>query len=117
MHCRKPHYSELQCRHLIPALYAWAARAYYTTARSIATPFLGHDLSTIVALIRMPCGSLVCLAYYSNMLSLVVCTTRHCLTSGQLVQELDACTVQMYRLWHEVCESELFNDFPRALKY
>ena len=32
----------VQCRHLIPALNAWAARAYYTTARPIATQFPGH---------------------------------------------------------------------------
>ena len=41
---------KLQCRHLIPALNAWVARAKYTTARPIATQFHGHlcvnDLTT-----------------------------------------------------------------------
>ena len=32
----------VQCRHLIPALNAWAARANYTTARPIDTQFPGH---------------------------------------------------------------------------
>ena len=32
----------VQCRHLIPALNALAARALYTTARPIATQFPGH---------------------------------------------------------------------------
>ena len=32
----------VQCRHLIPALNAWAARAYYTTACPIASQFSGH---------------------------------------------------------------------------
>ena len=40
----------VQCRHLIPALNAWAACAKYTTACPIATQFPGHgcmdDLTT-----------------------------------------------------------------------
>ena len=32
----------IQCRHLIPALNAWAVQAYYTTARPIDTQFHGH---------------------------------------------------------------------------
>ena len=40
----------LWCRQLIPALHVWAARAWYTTWRSIATQFPGHgwmdDLTT-----------------------------------------------------------------------
>ena len=34
-----PYYMCLQCRHLIPALNVWAARAKYTTARPISTHF------------------------------------------------------------------------------
>ena len=34
--------ANIQCRHLIPVLNAWAARAYYTTARPIDTQFHGH---------------------------------------------------------------------------
>ena len=33
---------DVQCRHLIPALNEWAARAKFTTARPIATQFPGH---------------------------------------------------------------------------
>ena len=33
----------LQCRYLIPAPNAWAARAICTTARPIATQFPGHE--------------------------------------------------------------------------
>ena len=32
----------VQCRNLIPALNAWAVRAYYTTGRPIATDFPWH---------------------------------------------------------------------------
>ena len=32
----------IQCRHLIPALNAWAVRTYYTTARPIDTLFHDH---------------------------------------------------------------------------
>ena len=46
-----------------------------------------------VALIRKLRGSLVCLAYFFDMLSMDVCTTRHWQTSGRLVQELNVCTV------------------------
>ena len=35
-------FTSIQCRHLIPALNAWAVRAYYTTARPIDTQFHGH---------------------------------------------------------------------------
>ena len=35
-------HAKIQCRHLIRALNAWAARALYTTARLIATLFLKH---------------------------------------------------------------------------
>ena len=40
----------MQCLHLIPALYAYAAEAKYTTAHPIAIQFTGHgcmaDLTT-----------------------------------------------------------------------
>ena len=38
-------------------------------------------------------GPLVCLAYFIDVLSMDVCTTRHWQTSGRLVQELNDCTV------------------------
>ena len=37
--------------------------------------------------------SLMCFAYYFDMLSMGVCTTSHWQTSGRLVQELNVCTV------------------------
>ena len=58
--------------------------------------FLGLDarmtLQLRVALIFMLSGSLVCWAYFFDLLSLVVCITRHWQTSGRLVQELNVCT-------------------------
>ena len=59
----------LQCRHLIPALNAWAAWALYTTTLPIAAllSFLDIDAwmtsQMNVALIRKLRGSLMCLAY------------------------------------------------------
>ena len=49
-----------------------------------------------VTLIRKLRGSLVCLAYFFNMLSMDVCTTRHWQTYGRLVQELNVCTVGVF---------------------
>ena len=57
----------LQCRHLFPALNAWAGRAKYTTAPTITTQFSGHgcDHRSLtsqlkVALMRKLRGSLIC---------------------------------------------------------
>ena len=36
------YWSKLQCRHLIPAQNAWAARVYYTTTRPITTQCPRH---------------------------------------------------------------------------
>ena len=41
------------------------------------------------ALIRKLRGSLMCLAYFLDMLSVGVCTTRHLQTPGQMVKELN----------------------------
>ena len=46
-----------------------------------------------VALIRNLRGSLMCLAYFFDMIPNGVCTTAHWQTSGRLVQELNVCTV------------------------
>ena len=47
-----------------------------------------------VALISKLCWPLMCLVYFFwHDLSMGVCTTRHCQTCGQLVQELNACTI------------------------
>ena len=87
----------MQCRHLIPALNTWAAQTWYTTARPIATqsPGLGcmDDLRTKRSFDSQTIGSLVCLPYLFEILSMGVCTTRHKQTSGRLVQELNVCTV------------------------
>ena len=68
-----------------------------TATRPIATQFDGHrcmgEPTTDVALIRKLRGSLMCLAYILNMLSMGVCTTRHWQESSQLVQKLNVCTV------------------------
>ena len=88
----------LQCRHVIPALNARADWAF-TTARQIASQFPGHGCMNAwmtsqlnVALIRRLRGSLMCLAYFSNMLFRGVCTSWNWQTSGRLVQELNVCT-------------------------
>ena len=52
-----------------------------------------NDLQLHVTLIRNLPGSLMCLSYSIDMLSIGVCTTRQRQTSGQLVQELNVCTV------------------------
>ena len=61
------------------------------------TFLLGMDarmtLQLNVALIRKLRGPLECLAYFLEMSSMVVCTTRHLQTSGRLVQKLNVCTV------------------------
>ena len=58
---------------------------------------LGMDAWTTsqlnVALVSKLRGPLMCLAYFFDMLSMVVCTTRHSETSGRLVKDLNACTV------------------------
>ena len=46
-----------------------------------------------VALIRKPRGSLMCLADFSDMLSMGVFTTGHRQTSGRMVHEIDVYTV------------------------
>ena len=59
--------------------------------------FLGVDALMTpqlnVAVIRKVRGSLMCFAYYFDMLSMGVCTTSHWQTSGRLVQELNVYTV------------------------
>ena len=61
-------YLDIQCRHSIPALIVWAARAKYNTARPIATQFPGHgcmdDLTTERSLVLQALRvSFMCLAY------------------------------------------------------
>ena len=46
-----------------------------------------------VALIRKLQGPLMCLAYFFDMSSLGICTTRHWQTSSRLVEKLNVCTV------------------------
>ena len=43
-------------------------------------------------------GSLMCLVYFFDMLSMGVCTTRHWQMSGRLVQELSACSVGLKKI-------------------
>ena len=46
-----------------------------------------------VALIHKLRVSFMCLPHLFNVLSFGVCTTRHCQTSGRMVQQLTVCTV------------------------
>ena len=63
----------------------------------LPTIFLGMDAwitsQLNIALICKLCVSLMCLTYLFDVLSMGVCTTRHWQTSGELVQELNVCTV------------------------
>ena len=66
----------------------------------IARKFPGHGCDhrsmtskPKAALISKLRGSLMCLAYFFDMLSMWMCTNRHWQTSGRLVQELNVCTV------------------------
>ena len=62
---------------------------------------VGINSQTNVALIRKLHGSLMCLAYVVDMLSMGVCATRHWGMSVQLVQELNVCTVILsYFFYH-----------------
>ena len=87
----------LQYRHLIPALNEWATRAWYTTACPIACQFPGHGCMDDPIAERgfdsQATWVLGVLGVFFDMLSMGVCTTRHCQTSGRLVQELNVCTV------------------------
>ena len=51
-----------------------------------------------VAFIRMLRGSLICFAYILDMLSMGVCTTRHSQTSGEVVQEFNACDLTILKM-------------------
>ena len=57
----------------------------------ILMPLMTSQLN--VALIHKLRGSLMYLAYLFGMISTGFGTTRHCQTSGRLVQELNGCTV------------------------
>ena len=67
-----------------------------------------------VALIRKLRGTLMCMAYFIDMLSVGVCTTRHCQTSIRLVQELNVCTVHVPKMeihaW-QTCILKILNLF------
>ena len=83
----------IQCWHLIPALNAWAARAWYTTVCPIATKFPGHgcmdDLWTERSL-DLPTTWVIDVLDISFD---VIHYTRHWKMYGRLMQELSVCTV------------------------
>ena len=90
----------VQCRHLIPALSARAARAYYMTARPIATHFLGMDalmtLKLNVVLIRKLRGLLMFLVLFLTCYPWAFEQPGN----GRLVQELNICTVPPLTAFH-----------------
>ena len=63
------------------------------TARPIATQLTGHGCNQRSQTSQLIPRSLMFLAYIFDMLSVGVCTTKHCQTSGRLVQELSVFTV------------------------
>ena len=87
----------LQCQHLIPALNAWAALVHYTTACPIATQFPWRgcmgDLTIEPSLGKQATWVIAVLDLSFDNLNVGVCTTRHCETSGGLVQKLSVNTV------------------------
>ena len=87
----------VQCRHLILALDAWTARALYTTVRH---PVFWAWMRPQVPDLTTDCGFdsqttrvIVVLGLFFDRLSMGVCITGHCQTSGRLVLELNGCTV------------------------
>ena len=52
-----------------------------------------EDLATESSFDWQATGIIAMLGLFLDMLSMVVCTTRHWQTSGRLVQELNICTV------------------------
>ena len=86
----------VQCRHLIPALDAWAVRTYYSTARPIAPKFAGHEYM-VGPKPEQSFNSLLTwvfdvLGVLFNMLSMDF-ATRHWQTPGRLIQELSGLVV------------------------
>ena len=94
-------HADLQCRHLIPALNAWAAWTLYTNAHPNATQFRWHgcigDHTTKRSFDSQAMwdsrATIDVLGLFFDMLPIGVCTTGHWETSGRLVQELNVCTV------------------------
>ena len=70
----------MQCQPLIPALNAWAAGPYYTTARPIAYQFPGHgcmdDLTTERSFVLQARCVIYVLGLSFGMLSMGVRTKR-----------------------------------------
>ena len=85
-----------QCRHLIPSLNEWAARAQCTTALRIAIQFPGRgcmdDSTTERRLYSQATWVIDLLGLIFDIFSMGAFTTRHWQTSGRLVQELNVCT-------------------------
>ena len=88
----------LQCRHLIPALNAWSAGHNTRLHAQLQPSFLDMDPCTISQLNVVLVRKLLCAWFIFDTLSISVCTTSHRQTSGQLVQELNVCTVTTWAL-------------------
>ena len=103
-HCdkKKLPVDHVQCRLLIPALKAWAARVEHTTARLFAPPNIPchgriYDVTTDPCFDSQATCCIDVFDLFLDMLFMGVCTTRHWQTSGRLVQELNICTVYCSR--------------------
>ena len=99
----------LQCRHLIPALNAWAARPKYTTACLIVNQSSGHGCDHMslasqlnVALIRNLRGSLMCLAFFDMICQVFVQLG----TGRRLVQELNV--LNLARIFCDMFDFAIF---------
>ena len=92
-------FRDIQCQHLIPALNEWAP--WHSTRQHARLPpsFLSMDY------LRTECSLDSQATWMTNVLDVLnvfdllfvgVCTIRHWQTSWRLVQELNACTVDLY---------------------
>ena len=103
-----PLWRHLQYRHLILALSAWSDQAKHT---QFPPNFLDMHACTTSQLNEVLVRKLLCAWPIFDTLSISVCTTRHWQTSGQLVQELNVCTVYVRDDW---CSPFTILDFQRG---
>ena len=85
---------KVQCWHLISfTTNSWAAGAWYTTARPLATQVPGHRCMDDLPTERSYNSQATWVVDVSDMLSMSFGKTRHWHASGRLVQELNVYTV------------------------
>ena len=103
----------IQSRHFIPALNAWADRAVYMIAHPIAIQFPGRrcmdDLTIEPNFDSQATHVIDVLGLFCDIISLVVCTTRHWRMPGGLVRKLNDGTVVKDN--NHICCYKPFNSY------